>query len=110
MLREFSTTTTTENKPVTVTFIIGNALDVVQEVEKIMKVFRVTGEINKPNLATPFAKEVLAEKSEHAVEKVYTEIGSKHRVKRYQIKIAASTEVPADEIENEVLKKIVLGE
>lgn len=75
-----------------------------------MKVFRVTGEINKPNLATPFAKEVLADKSEHAVEKVYSELGSRHRVKRHHIKIADSTEVPNDEIQNEILKKIVLGE
>ncbi|MDR2203300.1 MAG: 50S ribosomal protein L18a [Nitrososphaerota archaeon] len=75
-----------------------------------MKVFRVTGEINKPNLATSFAKELLAEKSEHAVEKVYTELGSKHRVKRYHIKIISSIEVPVDKIENEILKKIVLGE
>ena len=75
-----------------------------------MKVFRVTGEINKPNLATTFAKEILAEKSEHAIEKVYTEIGSRHRVKRFHIKIESAVEVPADEIENEILKKYVLGE
>ncbi len=75
-----------------------------------MKVFRVSGEICKPNLATPFAKEVLASKSEHAVEKVYSEIGSKHRVKRHHIKISGTVEVPADQIENAVLKKIVLGE
>jgi large subunit ribosomal protein LX len=75
-----------------------------------MKVFKVTGEICKPNLATPFAKEVLADKSEHAVEKIYAEIGSRHRVRRYHIKILGSTEVPTDKIENEVLKKIVLGE
>jgi large subunit ribosomal protein LX len=75
-----------------------------------MKVFRVTGEISKPNLATPFAKEVLAEKSEHAVEKIYTEIGSKHRVKRHHIKITETIEVQGDQIQNVVLKKIVLGE
>jgi large subunit ribosomal protein LX len=75
-----------------------------------MKVFRVTGEINKPNLATSFAKEVLADKSEHAVEKVYSELGSRHRVKRHHIKIAGSEEVPADKIENAILKKIVHGE
>lgn len=74
-----------------------------------MKVFRVTGEINKPNLTTPFAKEILAEKSEHAVEKVYTEIGSKHRVKRHHIKIIASTEVPAEEIKDDVLRQLVQG-
>jgi len=75
-----------------------------------MKVFRVTGEINKPNLATTFAKEILAEKSEHAIEKVYTELGSRHRVKRCHIKIESSTEIPAEEIKDDILKKIVLGD
>ena len=74
-----------------------------------MKVFRVTGEINKPNLNTPFAKEVMVAKPEHAVEKVYAEIGSKHRVKRFQIKISKVEEVPLEEIENPILKKIVAG-
>ena len=75
-----------------------------------MKVFRVTGEINKPNLKTPFAKEILAEKPEHAVERVYTEIGSRHRVKRFQMKVTKVEEVPTDQIEHPVLKKIVTGE
>jgi large subunit ribosomal protein LX len=75
-----------------------------------VKVFRVTGEINKPKLKTPFAKEVVVDKPEHAVEKVYAEIGSKHRVKRFQIKIADVKEVPVEEIENPILKKIVTGE
>jgi len=91
------------------TFIIGNAVDVVQ-VEEIMKAFKVTGQIKKPQLATPFAKEVIADKSEHAVEKVYSEIGSKHRVKRFQIKIADVKEMQPDEIENPILKKLVTGE
>jgi large subunit ribosomal protein LX len=72
-----------------------------------MKAFKVTGEINKPELSTPFIKEVLADKSEHAVEKVYSEIGSKHRVKRCHIIIGDVKEVSPDEIENPVLKKIV---
>jgi large subunit ribosomal protein LX len=75
-----------------------------------LKVFRVTGEISKPNLKTPFAKEVLTDKSEHAVEKAYAEIGSKHRVKRHHIKIMKVEEVPVEDIENPVLKKIVTGE
>lgn len=75
-----------------------------------MKAFKVTGEINKPRLNTPFVKEVIAEKSEHAVEKVYSEIGSKHRVKRFQIKVSKVEEIPVEEIENPVLKKIVSGE
>jgi large subunit ribosomal protein LX len=72
-----------------------------------MKAYKVTGEINKPRLSTPFVRELLADKSEHAVEKVYAEIGSRHRVKRYHIKISNVKEVKADEIENPVLKKIM---
>jgi len=75
-----------------------------------MKVFRVTGEIQKPNLKTSFKKEVVAIKPEHAVEKVYTELGSKHRVKRFHIKIVNVEEIPLEEIENPLLRKLVIGE
>jgi large subunit ribosomal protein LX len=75
-----------------------------------VKVFKVTGKINKPNLKTDFSKEIIAEKAEHAVEKVYTELGSKHRVKRYHIKIASVEEVSPEKIENPLLKKLVVGE
>jgi large subunit ribosomal protein LX len=77
---------------------------------KRLKVFRVTGEILKPNLKTAFSKEIVAEKAEHAVEKVYAEIGSKHRVKRCHIRISSTEEVPPDQIENPLLKKLVTGE
>jgi len=75
-----------------------------------MKAFKVTGEIDKPRLKTPFARELLADKSEHAVEKVYAEIGSRHRVKRCHIKILDVKEVSAEEIKNPILKKILSGE
>jgi large subunit ribosomal protein LX len=77
---------------------------------KKLKVFRVIGEIRKPNLKTPFKKEIVALKAEHAVEKVYAEIGSKHRVKRFHIRITSVEEVPAEEMENPLLKKLVIGE
>ncbi len=75
-----------------------------------MKVFKVTGEISKPNLKTTFSKEIIAEKPEHAQEKVYAELGSKHRIKRHHIKITGVTEVPPENIENPLLKKLVTGE
>jgi large subunit ribosomal protein LX len=74
-----------------------------------MKVFRVTGEINKPKLKTTFAKEVIADKAEHATEKIYTEIGSRHRVKRCHMKILKVEEVSPEEIANPILKKYVIG-
>ncbi len=75
-----------------------------------LKVFRVTGEIRKPNLKTSFRKEIIAAKPEHAVEKVYAELGSRHRVKRFQIKIINVEEVPADQMEDPALKKYATGE
>ncbi|MCK4434172.1 50S ribosomal protein L18a [Candidatus Bathyarchaeota archaeon] len=75
-----------------------------------VKLFRVTGEIRKPNLKTSFKKEVVAIKSEHAVEKVYAELGSRHRVKRFHIRIVKVEEVKPEEIENPLLKKLVAGE
>jgi large subunit ribosomal protein LX len=75
-----------------------------------LKVFRVTGEILKPNLKTSFSKEIIAAKSEHAVEKVYAELGSKHRVKRFHIKIINVEEISPEQIENPLLKKMISGE
>ena len=74
-----------------------------------MKVFKVTGEILKPNLKTPFAKEIVADKAEHATEKVYAELGSKHRVKRHHIRIDSVDEIPPDQIQNPLLKKLITG-
>ena len=75
-----------------------------------MKAYKVTGTINKPRLSTGFVRELLADKSEHAVERVYAEIGSRHRVKRHHIKIISSEEISGDQIQNPILKKIIAGE
>ncbi len=59
------------------------------------KVFRVTGEVNKQRFFTPmsFSQEIRAAKMEHAVERVYAEMGSRHRAKRNQITIFSVEEV-----------------
>jgi large subunit ribosomal protein LX len=72
-----------------------------------MKVFKVTGKIYKPNLNTEFVRELVADKPEHAEERAYAEIGSRHRVKRCHMKVTSVEEIPADEIQNEILKKMV---
>ena len=75
-----------------------------------VKVFRVIGEIRKPNFQTDFRKEVRALKPEDAVEKIYMELGSKHRVKRFQIKIVKVEEITPEEIESPLVKKLTVGE
>jgi len=75
-----------------------------------VKVFRIAGKINKPNWKTNFKKEVRALKPEDAVEKIYKELGSKHRAKRFQIKILEVKEIPPEEVTNPIIKKLATGE
>jgi len=74
-----------------------------------VKVFRVIGKIRKPNFQTEFRKEVRALKPEDAVEKVYMELGSKHRVRRYQMTISKVEELSPAEIEDVLVKKMTPG-
>jgi len=75
-----------------------------------VKVFQVTGEIAKPNFQTTFRKEIRALKPEDAIEKIYKDFGSKHRAKRFQIKIKEVKEIGPEEITSPVIKKLTLGE
>jgi len=75
-----------------------------------IKVFRVVGKIMKPNFHTDFRKEVRALKPEEAVERIYKEFGSKHRAKRFQIKILKVEEISSEEIADPVVRKLTLGE
>ncbi len=75
-----------------------------------VKVFRITGMIDKPNWKTNFTKEVRALKPEDAKEKVYKELGSKHRAKRFQIKISEVKEISPKEVTNPIIRKLVTGE
>jgi len=74
-----------------------------------VKVFRVSGKIRKPNFQTDFQKEVRALKPEDAVEKVYMLLGSKHRVKRFQMTISKVEEIGPEEIEDVLVKKMTPG-
>jgi len=74
-----------------------------------VKVYRVSGKISKPNLRTEFSKEIRAVKPEDAVEKVYTLLGSKHRVKRFQMSIFKVEEIGFDEIQDIIVRKLTQG-
>ncbi len=64
-----------------------------------VKVYRVIGKITKPNFKTAFKKEIRALKPEHAIEEIYKIFGSKHRVKRFHIKIIKIEEASPEESE-----------
>ena len=75
-----------------------------------VKIFRITGRITKKNFQTEFKKEIRALKAEDAVEKLYTELGSKHRLKRFQLNILSVEEISLKEVESPIIKKLALGE
>jgi len=61
------------------------------------KRYIVSGEIMKPNFFAPmkFRKEITATKQAQAIERIYTDMGSKHRAKRYEIRILDVQEADA---------------
>ncbi len=75
-----------------------------------IKVFRVIGEIAKPGFRTSFQKEVRSIKSDDVIEKIFSEIGSKHRAKRFQIKIFKVEEIGLEEIKDPVIRRLTLEE
>jgi large subunit ribosomal protein LX len=52
-----------------------------------VKKFRITGEIKKGLTKVPFSVEFNALKKEHALQRLYAEMGSKHRARQFEIKV-----------------------
>lgn len=58
-----------------------------------VKKFRITGEIRKAKSKIPFSVAYDALEKEHALQRLYAEMGSRHRARRFEIKIAKIQEV-----------------
>ena len=75
-----------------------------------MKAFLVRGTFRMAQDWTKFAKEVAAETPEAAVERVVSDLGSKHRVKRYLVKVKDVTSIPLDQVQDPVVRFRLGGE
>ena len=73
-----------------------------------VKVFRVKGIFEKEGRKFKFTKEYRALKPEDIKELVFSEIGSKHRVKRSKIVIENIEEIKPEEAENPIVKRFSL--
>ncbi len=62
-----------------------------------VKKFKISGEIKKGMNKIPFSVEYSAMKEEHALQRVYSEMGSRHRARRFEIKImkVQASDLPA---------------
>ncbi len=62
-------------------------------VDDKIKKFQIIGEVKKPLTIIPFNKTVTALKLSDAIEQVLSEMGSRHKAKRYEIKISQTEEM-----------------
>ena len=71
------------------------------------KVWLATGEYRKLKRVFTFSKELIALKEAHVKEKIYSELGSRHRVKRKDITISSIKEIQPEEVKDLDLRKIL---
>ncbi len=71
------------------------------------KVWRATGEYRKKRRIFTFSKEMIALKEDHVRERLYSEIGSRHRVRRKDIEIQTIVEIEPEEVVDLDLRRIL---
>ena len=64
------------------------------------KIFRIKGSFEKRKNEIEFTKEIEAKSEERAIDRLNSEIGSKHAVKRNLIHISEVEEIKPEEAEN----------
>lgn len=75
-----------------------------------VKIFRIRGEITHPSMRTSFMKEVRALKLQDALERIYSEMGSRHKLERCHIRITEVREIPPEEVTDPILKQLLESE
>ncbi|MBQ2962674.1 50S ribosomal protein L18Ae [Methanobrevibacter sp.] len=73
----------------------------------LTKIYRIKGSFVMGSETQVFTKEFRAVKEEDIYEKLYSIFGSKHGIKRNQIKIDSIEEIAEDEVQDPVVKAIL---
>ena len=71
------------------------------------KVWRAVGKYKKNKRTFTFTKELIALKESHARERIFSELGSRHRVKRRNIEISEVVEIKPEEVVSLKLRTIL---
>ncbi|MHA2221774.1 MAG: 50S ribosomal protein L18Ae [Candidatus Thorarchaeota archaeon] len=71
------------------------------------KIWRASGAYRKNKRNFTFSRELLAEKESHVLEKILSELGSRHRVKRREITVEEIIEIKPEEVQNLDLRKML---
>jgi large subunit ribosomal protein LX len=62
-----------------------------------VKKYRITGQIKKGKTLIPFSVEFSALKEEHAIQRLYAEMGSRHGARQFEITIKKIHETTTEE-------------
>lgn len=71
------------------------------------KIFRIQGKFMTGNSLKPFTREIKATNEEEIKERIYSEFGSKHHIKRSKIKIEDINEISEDDVLDPVVKALL---
>jgi large subunit ribosomal protein LX len=74
-----------------------------------MKPYRISGTFLMGDAWSPFKKEVAAKDQVDAVKRLYSDLGSKHRVKRRNIRITSVEELPKDQVQDQIVGFLIKG-
>lgn len=66
-----------------------------------VKTFIITGEIRKGKMHIPFSVEFNATEKEHALQRLYAEMGSRHRARKFEITVSRIQEARPESPESE---------
>ncbi len=69
------------------------------------KIFRIEGWFEKNNNKLEFEKEVPADSKDRAIDLLYSELGSKHAVKRNLVTIDNVEEIELEEVEDREVRE-----
>lgn len=64
-----------------------------------VKLYKITGELRKRGESLPFTKQVKALKKEDAMQTLYSEMGSRHKARKFEITINSIEEVSESGVE-----------
>ena len=71
------------------------------------KIFKIQGKFMMGNSLKPFTRELKAINEEEIAERIYSEFGSKHHIKRNKIKIEEITEISEEDVQDPVIKALL---
>ncbi len=74
-----------------------------------VKIFRIRGTLVKPEHVTSFVKELRSTTTEAALERVYAEFGSQHRVKRFHVRVTSIEVIRPEEVRDALVRQLSEG-